>query len=159
MPRPKIAKQLAKPDLPPYSLQGVISLLLKGWTHQKVADLYGVSRQAITQKVKGLWELLDPERLEAYEANRAKLLSGVEADLLELFGNRSKREKATLGNVAYAFTQIHQARRLEGGESTANFSLRAVVEAVNRENMAKREPEKAREATGAGERARDEAGA
>ena len=37
--------------------------------------------------------------------------------MLALMTDQKKRDKATLGNVGYVFTQVQQARRLESGRS------------------------------------------
>ena len=39
--------------------------------------------------------------------------------MLQDLSSEDKRAKASLNNVAYAFNQIHTARRLEEGKSTA----------------------------------------
>ena len=135
MARPEIDKSLDKStpsDRSDYTLANIVSLRLKGWSQAKIGEHFGVSRQAISHKLKGLWELLDRESAEAYRENKVQLLNAMEMEMLSLLGEKEKRKKATLGNVAYAFTQIHQARRLEAGESTQNLGLHALVEKYER---------------------------
>ena len=56
---------------------------------------------------------------ESYETNRSNLLSGMEYKLLQNLAKEDKLKKASLNNVAYAFNQIHTARRLEEGKGIA----------------------------------------
>ncbi len=49
-----------------------------------------------------------------------------------------KLEKASGNNLGYMFTQVHQARRLEFGQSTQNISLRVIIEEIEREEKSKR---------------------
>ena len=56
---------------------------------------------------------------ESYDANRTNLLSGMEYKMLQNMSNEDKLQKASLNNVAYAFNQIHSARRLEEGKGVA----------------------------------------
>ncbi len=44
-----------------------------------------------------------------------------------------KLEKASGNNLGYMFTQVHQARRLEFGQSTQNLNLHAIIEAIERD--------------------------
>jgi len=69
----------------------------------------------------------DPGRLETYNDARASLLSVVEERLIGSLVNEEKIEKASLNNVAFAFTQVFNARRLEQGQSTGNISVLAQI--------------------------------
>ena len=108
-------------------LKAIVELRLQGLSGAEIARHFGVTPQAISKRIKGLLGELDGDRLDAYRANRIAILEHLEEGLLSELVNPERMKKATLGNVAYAFTAIHNARRLEAGESTANFSLAATV--------------------------------
>lgn len=91
-------------------------------TYQQIADKYGVSKQAIEQRLSAFREKFgDSEELQLYNTNRPSLLTLAEKDLLTKMLDPSKLEKATINNLAYAFQQVFNARRLEEGKSTANL--------------------------------------
>ena len=108
-------------------LRDIVELRLQGHSGAEIARHLGISKQAVSKRLKGLMGKLDGDRLEAYRAHRVALLESIEEGLLSELVNPDRVKKATLVNVAYAFTQLHNARRLEAGESTENLSLAAVV--------------------------------
>ena len=65
--------------------------------------------------------------VESYENAKQQLLSHTEERLMATLLDEDKLEKASLNNVAYAFTQIHTALRLEKGKSTSNINALAAV--------------------------------
>jgi transposase len=103
-------------------------------SYDQIALLTGLSKGTVYDRLIWVEKLVkDPEQLTAYESQRPKLLSGVEAALLAELTNPDKVEKASLNNVAYAFGQIHQARRLEQDKSTSNIGIHAeLVESLCR---------------------------
>ncbi len=111
-------------------LRTIVEMRLQGLSGAEIARRLGISKQAVSQRLKGLMGQLDGDKLEAYRAHRVAALESIEEGLLSELVNEDRMKKATLGNVAYAFTQIHNARRLEAGESTANLSLAAIVARV-----------------------------
>jgi predicted DNA-binding protein YlxM (UPF0122 family) len=111
---------------------------LEGMTHQEIGDYFGVSKQAIQQRIEGIWEKLDKEKLAAYRANKIALLEASEFEVLSSLVKSDKLEKASGNNLAYMFTQVHQARRLEAGESTTNIALHAIIEKIERDEQRKR---------------------
>ena len=91
-------------------------------TYQQIADKYGVTKQAISQRLSGFKEKFgESEEIQLYDTNRGSLLTLAERDLLTNMLDPSKLEKATINNLAYAFQQVFNARRLEEGKSTANL--------------------------------------
>ena len=56
-----------------------------------------------------------------------ELLSAAEFELLRKLVDAGKIEKASLNNMAYAFSQIHTARRLEDGKTTSNVGVAVEV--------------------------------
>jgi len=122
----------------PYELKYLVDFKLRGWSEREIAAYYGKNPGTIHTKLQGLWRLLDGQSIEAYQDNKVALLSAIEQEMLSLLLDTDKTKKATLGNVAYAFTQLHQARRLETNLSTANIALREIIEEIEREEASKR---------------------
>ena len=61
----------------------------------------------------------DTDTSNNFSDNRVRILSSIEMNMLQDMVDKDKRTKASLNNVAYAFNQIHTARRLEEGKGTA----------------------------------------
>jgi predicted DNA-binding protein YlxM (UPF0122 family) len=103
-----------------------LKLRLQGATLEDIADLQGVTKQAIDQaltKFQPFMRGLEPGQLTAYSEERANLFNVVEQHLTESLLDPDAMAKASLNNRAYAFKQIHEARRLEAGQSTSNISV------------------------------------
>jgi predicted DNA-binding protein YlxM (UPF0122 family) len=91
-------------------------------TYQQIADKYGVTKQAIEQRLSAFKDKFgDSQEIQLYDTNRGSLLTLAEKDLLTNMLDPSKLSKATINNLAYAFQQVFNARRLEEGKSTANL--------------------------------------
>lgn len=87
----------------------------------EIAAHFGVTKQSVDQALARFSRLCaDPDIAHAYEQSRPALLSAVEEQMLQSLVDPAKVEKASLGNVAYALTQVSQLRRLESGQSTVN---------------------------------------
>jgi len=96
--------------------------LKKGLSYADIAKYFGCSKQAIEQGLARYTKLLrDNLDIEAYEVSKADILSNVELTLLNDLVDQEKREKATLGNVAYAIDKINNINRLQRGQATANI--------------------------------------
>jgi hypothetical protein len=115
-----------------WNLKRAIELHLRGYTYQDIADKLGVAKSTVCEQMGSVFALLDPDRQQAYEAHRIPILTAVEMRLVGALTDPAKIEKASLNNVAYAMTQVHQARRLEQGQSTANHALHQLVEGLER---------------------------
>ena len=103
-----------------------LKLRIQGATLEDIGKLQGVTKQAVYQaltKFQPFIANLEAGQLTAYSENRAELFNAVEQHLSGLLLDTEKGAKASLNNVAYAFKQIHEARRLESGQSTANVSV------------------------------------
>jgi len=97
---------------------------VKGRTYQEIADKFGCSPQSVHKALSKFKVLIeDPKIIETYRANAGKVLNAVEFKLLENLVEQNKLKSASLNNVAYAFQQIHNARRLEEGLSTGNLAI------------------------------------
>jgi len=105
--------------------------LVNNFTFQQIADKYGVTRQAVHRKLKRLIKIIgEPDLNRAFAERRVELLTGVERILIQNLVDSDKLKDASLNNVAYAYKEIHNARRLEQGESTENISIHADIRAM-----------------------------
>jgi hypothetical protein len=103
-----------------------LKMRVQGATLPDIAAIQGVSPQAIDQALKKFEPFikgLEPGQLAAYSEERANLFNAVEMHLTASLLDADTMAKASLNNRAYAFKQIHEARRLESGQSTANLSV------------------------------------
>jgi len=103
-----------------------LKLRVQGATLEEIGDLQGVSKQAVYQaltKFEPFIAGLQPGQLTAYSEQRAELFNAVEMHLTASLLDPDALSKASLNNRAYAFKQIHEARRLETGQSTSNQAL------------------------------------
>ena len=110
-----------------------LRLRMKGATYQEIADIQGVSPQAIEQRLSSFISLIkDPEAVTAFRDSEAEILDAARLKLVKNLVEKADDEKASVNNLAYAFTQIHNATRLIRGESTSNISqLTAIIQAAS----------------------------
>lgn len=121
-----------------FDIRRALQLRMRGYSLEALAAHFGVPRSTLHERLRGIFEIFDPDRVQAYEQNRVALLSAIELETLGLLADPDKRDKASLNNAAFTFTQVFNARRLEGGQSTANLALHELVEQVEREHARKR---------------------
>lgn len=91
-----------------------------------MADKLNVSYMSIKRalsKYQHILEGLQPGAIEAYRAKRTDILTLVEREMMCSLLDPTAMAKASLNNRAYAFQQVHTARRLEEGKSTENKSI------------------------------------
>lgn len=103
-----------------------LKLRLQGNTLEEIGKVFGCGKQAVYQaldKFIPFTQFADHGALTAYSENRAELFNSVEAHLTASLLDPEAMAKASLNNRAYAFKQIHEARRLESGQSTNNISV------------------------------------
>lgn len=103
-----------------------LKLRLQGNTLLEIATLFGVSESAVSQalrKFEAFIKDIDSGTITAFSEQRSQLLTAVEMEMLRSMLQPEAMEKASLNNRAYAFTQIHTARRLEEGKSTENLGI------------------------------------
>jgi predicted DNA-binding protein YlxM (UPF0122 family) len=103
-----------------------LKLRLQGNTLEEIGKVFGVTRSAVhdsLQKFEAFTGFAKPGVLTAYSEHRAELFNVVEAHLTASLLDGDALAKASLNNRAYAFKQIHEARRLEMGQSTSNQAL------------------------------------
>lgn len=98
--------------------------VLNHLSYQGIADQLGAPKSSVYKALAQLVALThDHERLQQYEKIRPALLSAAEERLIASLVDEEAIEKATLNNRAYAFQQLHTARRLEQGQSTSNQAM------------------------------------
>jgi predicted DNA-binding protein YlxM (UPF0122 family) len=103
-----------------------LKLRLQGASLPDIAALQGVSKQAVYQaltKFEPFVANLQPGMLTAYNEERVSLFNAIEMHLSASLIDPQVMAKASLNNRAYAFKQIHEARRLESGQATSNVSV------------------------------------
>jgi predicted DNA-binding protein YlxM (UPF0122 family) len=100
-----------------------------GHIESDIARSQGVSRQAVNQALKPFKALIkDPEKVRAYQNNRALIFDAVESEIVGLALDKSKHKKATLGNVAYALDKVYNINRLEQGKATQNINIQSMIQ-------------------------------
>ncbi len=111
-------------------------------TYKQIGEKYGVSAQAVEQRISRFKEkFADSEEIQQYTSNRDGILTVVEREILSSIIDPSKLQKATINNLAYAFQQIFNARRLEEGKSTANLhGIYGLVLQLDREERNQAKP-------------------
>ncbi len=116
-----VVKRTAKIPEGTIDLGKALQLRLKNkLSYPEIAKVFGVTHQSVYDRIQGFMKHIDsPDVIEAFEKCKPEILSSAERQLLEKMLDPEKMEKANLNNVAYAFTQINNANRLERGQATA----------------------------------------
>jgi len=70
----------------------------------------------------------DPQANKAFAQNQVSILQGTERVLIGNILDPEKLKKASVNNLAYAFQQVHNARRLEAGMSTEQVDVHVAYE-------------------------------
>lgn len=112
-----------------------LKLRLQGNTFEEIGLIFGCTGSAVHQALTKFEPFLNgigPGELTAYSEHRAELFNVVEAHLTASLLDPDALSKASLNNRAYAFKQIHEARRLETGQSTSNQALSLLSQIVIR---------------------------
>jgi len=98
----------------------MLKMRMAGATYREIGEALGVSAKAVERRISGVLELLDTD-LETFRKRKVELLEAMEKYLLDHMTDPNKAKRATLANLAYAYTQIHNAGRLEQGLPTITF--------------------------------------
>lgn len=97
-------------------------------SYDQIAKQMGCCKATVGNILSRFKDIVEnPETVDAYEKTRGKILSAVEWEFIGDLMDKEKRQKASLNNVAYAFQQIFNARRLTEGQSTENIGLVAAI--------------------------------
>lgn len=93
-------------------------------SYGEISAKLGVPKGTIYSRLNNILGLLDdPQANAAYTSQRVDILTATERMLVGQLADPDRVKKASLNNVAYAFSQVHNARRLESGLSTENTDL------------------------------------
>lgn len=115
----------------------IVTLAKKGLKKSEIAKAVGITPGTVNQvlsKFRPVFEEL--ENVQEYSQARKELLNAAELTLLKSTVDPLAIAKAPLGNRAYAFKQIHDARRLEEGKSTQNIESHTRFTKVNLSDIA-----------------------
>jgi predicted transcriptional regulator len=106
----------------------VLELRARGLSQSEIAGAVGLSETRVKQLVQQFKPVFSElENIEAYQSVRKDLLSATELVLLKSLNDPEKLSKASANGIAYSFSQIFQARRLETGQSTQNVQQSVVA--------------------------------
>lgn len=93
-------------------------------SYNQIADQLDCSKSSVIECLQRFSQTIhSPDDKSAYEAIRVQAMTTVEEKLMASLTDPDKIAKASLNNVAYAFQQIHTARRLEEGKATEQVSV------------------------------------
>jgi predicted transcriptional regulator len=105
----------------------VLELRARGLGQSEIAGAVGLSETRVKQLIQQFKPVFSElENIEAYQSVRKDLLSATELVLLKSLNDPEKLNKASANAIAYSFSQIFQARRLETGQSTQNVQQSVV---------------------------------
>ena len=111
-----------------FSTQDAIKLKLNGESYAQIGAKFGASKQAVQKRISKLIQGMDGDTISQYDKNRDAILSHAQGLLMNHMVNPSTIEKASLNNAAYAWNTLSTHQRLLRGESTANHSIRGIVD-------------------------------
>ena len=97
-------------------------------SYKQIAQLQGVSKQAVHSSIKGLLPI--PET-KVFQDHRADILANIQMKLLSQL-DHDRLKKAPAGSLVLAACQLYDKERLERGESTENVSIHADIQALKR---------------------------
>ena len=105
-----------------------LELRFKGLTYEAIGAVLCPEDPYTPQTVQGHLQrfqrfIANPQDVLAFESTRTQMLTALELEMMRSLADESCIEKASLNNRAYAFKQIHEARRLESGQSTSNLGV------------------------------------
>ena len=99
--------------------------------YAKIAKQLNCSTNAVWKTLKPIEKLIrDPNAVEAYDQKRIQVLNGLELFLLEKMVEEDALKGTKTNQLAYAWKQIHDARRLAEGlsDSNVNFNIVGILE-------------------------------
>ena len=100
-------------------------------SYGQIAKLMGVTKQSVEARLSKLLRLLENFGLiEDYENLRGNILTSAEMELLYRLLDPAKLDKAGIGEISRALSQIATQRRLSGGQSTQNISVALKIEDI-----------------------------
>lgn len=108
-----------------------LKLKLAGRSYATIGEMYGISGQAVHQRIshifKNLAGRLEQDQVRAYEQHKDDVLTVSMGIIVDSMLNPDKIEKASLNNLAYAYSQLDHAQRLTRDQATENINVHSVV--------------------------------
>jgi predicted DNA-binding protein YlxM (UPF0122 family) len=99
-------------------------------TFDEIAAKFGVTRQAVEQRLKSIIKLIGTvEVVTSYDNNRAAFLTGIERQLVKQLIDKRKIKAATLGNVAYAIDKINNIKQDDKAKSGGGQAI--TIQVIN----------------------------
>lgn len=91
--------------------------------YRDIAERLGCSKSAVHKALKPFLNLLTrPDAVEAFKSQEAEFIDAARLKILRNLVDNDRLKKASVNNLAYAFSNLYNAQRLERGESTANVA-------------------------------------
>jgi len=124
-----------------YTLQRALTLkYLHGLSDNAAAKQLDAPIRTIQRNIAAIEKILRPiEKVETYVQKRVSILTAIELKIIEHMADAGVLKRASINNLAYAFQQIHTARRLEEGKSTANIQYADAIRARAEVDRARKE--------------------
>jgi hypothetical protein len=91
-------------------------------TYEKIGKIQGKSKQAIHRLLK---PILPNDLTPVYKTNEADILTHTRMKLIQSI-DKGKLKSASINNLAYAYSQFHNAERLIRGQSTQNVAYQDI---------------------------------
>lgn len=105
----------------------ILELAAKNVDIATIAAATGLDRTTVRKRIKRYSQVfVEIRNVPAFQSARATLLNAAELTLLKSCVSPSAIRKASLNNRAYTYRQVHDARRLEEGKSTANVATQQI---------------------------------
>lgn len=131
---PHVPIKKAPPDKPnPVDIRKALTLRLHNkMSYGQIAVHLGCSRSSAHAALKPFENMLKhPEVVNAYQENKAELLTAAEFEMLSSLLDKDAIKKASLNNRAYTYGQIAKEAHLARGEATANINFHALLHNIS----------------------------
>lgn len=101
-------------------------------SYQDIANVFGLSKQAIQSRLQSHIELFeDPELTAAYVEHKEKVFAGAESRFLVASLDPEKLANASTLQLVTSAGIMYDKQRLERGLSTENISVRSLLGSLN----------------------------
>jgi len=123
-------KKTRKKPLSKVDVSSALNLKLNNkLSYKQIAQIQGVSPQAIHQAIK---DLLPNQETELYKNHRADIIAGLQAKILKSIDDEDIK-KSPFGSRTLALCQLYDKERLERGKSTDNIlAVHAIVAKIDK---------------------------
>jgi len=99
----------------------IMAMRVAGMSFAEIARKTGKSKQTIRNNVLKVLKLINEKGLDEYMKNKSRIFNAAEMKILSEMVKEKKLKKANLQGLAFAFSKIYEANRLEQGLSTQNI--------------------------------------